>query len=188
MGIRVVESKSREEEERRFWKEKVERWKEGLKKTFGSDQELKRLVYEEIKSVTRLAKYGSPISFDDFAEMLHSVADKVRSYVEKKYGIKLENCTASIDALPKWPNYFKQEIEKNKPLSSVRLSVACTIPFPKEFERVEVYEIASYPYLEIEAPLFFLYDKDYETGKWGFYTSQPPYDVEDIRVQLSEPL
>jgi hypothetical protein len=132
--------------------------------------------------------HGSPISFDDFAEMLRSVAGKVSSYVEKKHGIKLKNCTASIDALPKWPGYFKQEIERNKPLSSVMLSVVCTVPFPKELERVEVYEVASTPYLEIKAPLFFSYVKDYETGRWHLYSASPPRDVEDIRVQLGEPL
>jgi hypothetical protein len=160
--------------------EELERWERSVTRALEGDEELKRLVYEEIRSVVRFAGPWSNISFDDYAEMLSNVADKVRSYVEKKHGIRLENCYTEIEALPKWPNYFKQEIEKNKPLSSVRLSVRCIIPLPKKFEEIGGLTPLS---LEISAPLFFVYSK--YGRSWHVSWASPPHEAGDIRVEVT---
>jgi len=160
--------------------EELDRWEESVRKALEGDEKLKSIVYEEIKSVARFADPWSNISFDDYAEMLRGVADKVRSYVRERHGIELENCYTEIEALPKWAGYFKREIEKSKPLSSVRLSVKCIIPLPKKFEEIEGLTPLR---LEISAPLFFVYSK-HERG-WHVSWASPPREARDIRAEVT---
>jgi hypothetical protein len=159
--------------------EELDRWERSVARALEGDEKLKSIVYEEIKSVARFADPWSNISFDDYAEMLSNVANRVRSYVRERR-IELENCYTEIEALPKWAGYFKQEIEKNKPLPSVRLSVRCIIPLPKKFEEIEGLTPLS---LEISAPLFFVYSK-HERG-WHVSWASPPREARDIRVEVT---
>jgi len=168
----VVKTLSVSEEE--LFKE-YDKWEESVTKALESDETLRRIVYEEIKNVSRYAA-GSEVSFDDYADMLSDVVDKVRSYVREKHGIELQDCYVKIDALPKWANYFKRELEKNKPLSSVRLFVRCIIPLPKKFEELDVPLLG----LEIDTPLFFEYPK--YKGRWHISLAPPPRELSDIRV------
>jgi lysyl-tRNA synthetase class II len=160
--------------------EELDRWERSVTRALEGDERLKSIVYEEIRSVVRFADPWSNMSFDDYAEMLSNVANKVRSYVRERHGIELENCYTEIEALPKWAGYFKQEIEKNKPLSSVRLSVKCIIPLPKKFEELEGVTPLS---LEISAPLFFVYSK--YKGVWHVPWASPPQEARDIRVEVT---
>jgi hypothetical protein len=160
--------------------EELDRWERSVTRALESDEKLKSIVYEEIRSVARFADPWGNVSFDDYAEMLRGVADKVRSYVRERHGIELENCDTKIEALPKWAGYFKQEIEKNKPLSSARLSVKCIVPLPKKFEEIGGLTPLS---LEISAPLFFVYSK--YGRNWHVSWASPPQEARDIRVEVT---
>ena len=163
----------------------LKEWEESVKRALESDKELKNIVYDKVKSVVEpIARFVEKPSFDEFVEKLSRVADKVKSYVRWRYGVEPE-CNAIINAGMMWVGYFKREIEKNRPLSSVRLLVKCIIPAPKKFVEAGIPEASAALELEVNAPLFFEYTK-YE-GKWRIAWSALPYDPDDVRVEVTAP-
>jgi len=160
-------------------------WRESVMKSLEGDRELKNIVYDEVKRVVEpIERLAEMPSFDEFAESLSRASDKVKRYVRWRYGVEPE-CKAIIDAGMMWVGYFRREIEKNRPLSSVRLLVRCTIPAPKKFVEAGIPEAIDALKLEVTAPLFFDYVK-YE-GKWRVTWAATPRDPDDVRVEVAPP-